>query len=137
MGLFEWIGEHYNPGPTGSIDFNGNKQPQGPPPHINLRFLVAAGLFSAVQYGFAKAGYLADFSQLFLAEGCLAAYLLMAYFIRVRPNFDNTGWVPFLINHPFRISDNLNRLLVFLWVIFAPGKFVAQAIVHFYQHRLR
>lgn len=137
MGLFEWIGEHYNPGPTGSIDFKANQQPQGPPPHINLRFLVAAGLFSAVQYGFAAAGYLADFSQLLLAEGCLAAYLGMAYFIRVRPNFDNTGWVPFLINHPFRISDNFNRLLVFLWVIFAPGKFIAQAIVHFYQYRLR
>ncbi|WP_266213722.1 hypothetical protein [Paraliomyxa miuraensis] len=66
-------------------------------------------------------------------SGILLAYLLVAYFIRPRPDFDNIGWLGGLIDNPFRYSDDINRFLMFLMVVLLPGRFVSDSLVELAQ----
>ena len=59
-----------------------------------------------------------------LAIGGLFFYLVVAPFVRVRPDYRNVGLVGGLIDHPFRWSDNVNRGLIFAQVVLMPGRFV-------------
>ena len=62
-------------------------------------------------------------------------YLMIAFFLRPRPNLDNVGWLGGLVDHPFRFSDDLNRGLGCLFVVLLPGRYVAESIVQFFQWR--
>ena len=59
----------------------------------------------------------------------ISLYLFASFWISAKPNYENIGWLGGLINHPFRISDNFNRGLIFLQIILFPGKLLSQGIV--------
>jgi hypothetical protein len=59
----------------------------------------------------------------------LAIYLGIGYVFRPRPNLENMGWFGGLMDNPFRLSDGHNRFLVWLFVLFLPGRFVSTSIV--------
>ena len=133
MGIFEIIGELINPGAIGTIDVE-NKPDNSKQKFIIARFVVSLILIGLVEYWlFTKTVYGISLGYMMKANGALAIYLLIGYFIQVKPNYDNLGWIPFIINNPFRFSDNINRLLVLLMVLFIPGKYVANSIVEFYR----
>jgi len=39
------------------------------------------------------------------------------------------GWLGGLVDHPFRYSDDVNRILLFLLVILLPGRFLSETFV--------
>ncbi len=47
----------------------------------------------------------------------LAIYLLISGVVRPRPDTTNVGWLGGLVDHPFRWSDDVNRLLILLLVL--------------------
>jgi hypothetical protein len=58
------------------------------------------------------------------------AYGTFAFVVRFRPNHDHLGAGGGLLDHPFRYSDDVNRGLLGLAVLFAPGRFLATGLVH-------
>jgi hypothetical protein len=43
------------------------------------------------------------------------------------------GWLGGLLNHPFRISDDVNRWLVIFFILLLPGKLVMFAFQTLYR----
>ena len=128
MGIFEIIGELIHPGPVGKIDFN-DKEHKVRQKFIPLRFAISMIIIGIFEYLLLfKTGYYSDLNHILKVNSFLIIYLLIAHFIRIKPDYDNLGWVPFLINNPFRFSDNINRFLVILNVLFMPGKYISKSI---------
>ena len=137
MGIFEIIGELISPGPIGGMDFKDNSY-EVRQKCIPIRFVISLIIIGVIEYLFVfQHEYLNLFSQLLKVNVFLFIYLLIAFIIRINPDYDNLGWVPFLINNPFRFSDNINRLLVILNVLFMPGKYISNSIVGFYRYYKR
>ena len=67
----------------------------------------------------------ADFAMGVLA---LLTYCVAGHVITPRPNYNDVGWLGGLVNNPFRLSDNLNRWLIFARVVLAPGRFMTSSI---------
>ena len=44
-------------------------------------------------------------------------------------DMNNLGWAGGLFNKPFRISEDVNRFLLFLKIVLLPGRFVAESCV--------
>jgi len=134
MGIFEVIGEFINPGPVGKVDINDNdyniRQKL-----IPIRFIFSLIIIGIIEYLFVfQVEYLNNFSGLLKVNAFLILYLLIAYKMSIKPDYDNLGWVPFLINNPFRFSDNINRFLVILNVLLTPGRFISKSIVVFFRY---
>ena len=134
MGIFEIIGELISPGPIGEMDFN-DKASEVQQKFIPIRFAISLLLIGAFEYFVLfQQDSAFDFSRFFRINAFLMIYLLIASVIRIKPDYDNLGWVPFLFNNPFRISDNINRFLVILNLLFMPGKYISTSIVVFYRY---
>ena len=129
MSLFEWLGESFKPGPVGDVD--ASHQPLFPN-EIKKGWAIFFMIIGLGVFGF--------FLWLVFNSGTVlwslaffAAYLLLSYFITPRPDSSNMGWFGGLINNPFRISDDANRLLVFFYLFLLPGKLVVFALQTFYR----
>ena len=128
MSLFEWFGEKFNPGPVGTAghDDDNSWQPQNKF-LIWLLTLLGAGIFGFFVWGILQ---LEDQWQWVLV---LVVYLFLARLFTPKLDHSNMGWVGGIINHPFRISDDLNRWLFFFALFLLPGKLVlyaAQTIIN-------
>ncbi len=131
MGLFEFIGEIYNPGPVGTVDFEKRlKDPK--PNYLLFKFLVSIILLVVLEFVYATEFNAKNF---LIVNGITLFYLFCAYKINITPNYQNTGWVPFIIDNPFRYSDDINRLSIFFMVILWPGKFLSTSIINYYYHK--
>lgn len=134
MGIFEIIGELTNPGPVGKVDLNDNdyniRQKL-----IPIRFIISLIIIGLFEYLWIFQTDLGnDLANILWLNIGLFIYLLFSLFINVKPDYDNLGWVPFLINNPFRFSDNINRFLVILNLLCAPGKFISKSVVGFFRY---
>lgn len=121
MSLLEWFLESRNRGARGSLDAETPEPSTARTSLLLLRGLVGVSLISGGVY--LALGAARPSSGL----GVLAAYLLVAYFVRPRPDTTNIGWAGGLIDHPFRWSDDFNRGLLFLRVLLWPGRFAVSA----------
>ena len=132
MSIFEIIGELVNPGPVGSIDFKDErKDPRKK--FITVRFVISMLILGFAEYMFiVKTGAYIDLVYVLKVNVIISLYLLIAYRLRVKADSRNMGWVPFLIDNPFRISDDFNRFLAILNVLFLPGKYISRSIVDYY-----
>lgn len=134
MGIFEIIGEIFNPGPVGEIDFKEDeiKETRN---FITLRFLIALMLLGLFEYLVVfHSDKPKDYQVIIVSNIILLFYLILSFFLRVKPEYRNTGWIPFIIDNPFRISDDFNRFLFFINVLCLPGKFVSRSIVYFFSN---
>jgi hypothetical protein len=129
MGLFEWLGESFNPGPVGHI--YTDKEPIIPRGTkriwIILSTIAGLGVLALLIW---LASYAEDKTIAFLA---LVIYLVASYLVTPKADLSNMGWFGGLLNNPFRISDNYNRFLFFSSVILLPGKLVVYAIQAIYK----
>lgn len=129
MSLFEWLGESFKPGPVGDVDAGHqplftNEIKKGWAIFFMIIGLGVFGFFLWLVFNSGKVLWSLAF---------FAAYLLLSYFITPRPDSSNMGWFGGLINNPFRISDDANRLLVFFYLFLLPGKLVVFALQTFYR----
>lgn len=67
--------------------------------------------------------------ELLLFIVIMIVYSVAGYFIIPRPDYSNVGWLGGLINNPFRISDNINRMLVFILIILMPGRLISTTVL--------
>jgi hypothetical protein len=135
MSLFEIIGESLDPGPIGGID-------TGPPPReprsrtaVLLRGVVALAIVTTVFLGTAVVGPLAS-GRPGMAGGVIGVYLLLGYFVRPRPDYENMGWLGGILDNPFRYSDDINQMLWVLRLVLWPGRWASTAIVDLFRRPL-
>jgi hypothetical protein len=123
FGLLEWFGEMHDPGSRGSLAFSAPKVRWRPGIVVFLHTLLAyigfgVLVWSIVYFAWGDWGWLTFWSCLLLL------YLLAAHYLIPDADFDNLGWFGGLFDNPFRWSDDWNRLLVFLWIMLCPGRFM-------------
>jgi hypothetical protein len=131
----------------------------GPPEHERrsavekaVRFAVACGLLALAGYVvYGTSLVAATPARLGVGAVGLAAYLLVAYFVDLEPDYENLGYplvrnhsgrLPTLgwlrINDPFRWSDDVARDFLFYRLLLWPGRFVAIALTDpFFRKRSR
>lgn len=128
MSLLEWMGERYNPGPSGSFRFGRGNRPPRSNGSVLLRLCVALAVIVLLYYL-----VITQVSTFTLKTGAilsciLFAYCLLSYFVRPEPDTSNIGWLGGLMDNPFRYSDDINRFLLFLKILLIPGRFLAESI---------
>lgn len=127
MDLFEIIGDAMNPGSVGSIEKNNEIQKE-----INIKILF---IKSAISIGIAVGLFFLIFRDGVHIEGIvfylggMFIYCVMSYFIIPKPDYSNIGWLGGLMDHPFKYSDDLNRMLIFLSGVLYPGRFIATTVM--------
>ena len=135
MALFEWLFEANNPNPVGEV--KEREKPEYTDPINWLAILLGqVGFWLCVYFflGFNK-GIHSDFDYpwALIKMGFLTLYLLIGYFFDIRPDYDNVGILGGIIDHPFRYTDDLNRFLIFLKIIFYPGYIMALSFVELWK----
>lgn len=126
MSILELIGEVARPGRTGSIEVGTPAPGDWHPRRILARAVVAATLLVAAIVALTR--YAASVGDFLIGAGLLAAYLAIAHWCEPRPARDNVGFLGGLVDHPFRLSDDANRLLGMLQGILWPGRFVTVSL---------
>jgi hypothetical protein len=133
MSLIEWLFESANPGPVGKLEVNQeDPDDRGKRPKKWL-------IYSATLIGLLLAGigfYWVFHNRSHDGAGpvivrlcCFAAYVVTSHFFNSTPESTNMGWAGGLIDNPFRISDDFNRLLLLLQVLLLPGKLIAFSLL--------
>ncbi len=129
MSLFEWLGESFNPGSVGAFHVRARERRKRRRIDV-LGCLVLScfliGIWICAIWGVFEVQSL---KGLTIAAGGTLAYLIIAYFVHPQPDAENMGWFGGLWDHPFRISDDINRSLVVLLIVLWPGRFIAESIV--------
>jgi hypothetical protein len=106
------------------------------------RFAMACALLALAAYVVYGTGLVATTPpKLLIGAGVLAAYLLVAYFVDLEPDYENLGYslvrhhsgrLPILgwlhIDDPFQWSDGVAREFLFYRLLLSPGRFITIAL---------
>lgn len=124
MGLLEFLFEHRNPHPVGTVDV---EPPERSGSYLVLRAVIAAATLA----GWSWFLWSAASTGTGLLVGVLLSlgYLVAAYWLQPAPEMSNLGLWGTVIDHPFRLSDDLNRMLLFLYAFLWPGRFIAATLI--------
>lgn len=127
MGLLEFLFERKNPGNVGRIHKNNKPTMYMKLPILIIRLIVTViivyGLFYITVFNNINLTNIAKF--LFF----LFIYCFISYKVAVQPDTSNVGWLGGLIDNPFRYTDDLNRMLVVLFVLLYPGRFISTTVI--------
>ena len=129
MSLFEWLCEGRNPGPVGSIESGKFDIPERPKWLIIVRFIISIAIIGGIYYLANNHISTITFKTFGITTGVLIVYCVISFFVRQAPDTSNMGWAGGLIDNPLRISDDLNRNLVFLKIVLMPGLFIAESVL--------
>lgn len=133
MSLLEWLFESRDPGPVGDVQY-GQPEPdedEEPPKRGWVWAMTIAGL---VLLGVCLYGVLHDWTnlssfQLVWRLILLTLYVFVGFYVTIRPDYSNMGWLGGAIDNPFRFSDDANRTLAVLQVLLLPGKLMAYGLI--------
>ncbi len=131
MSLFEWLGEAFDPGPVGSVDFGSRGRRNRKRMGVLVCFGVSAVLlvlWAWLVLGIMRVRSTAGLSGIGLGS---VIYLVIAYWVHPQPDTSNIGWLGGLFDHPFRYSDDINRTMILLVIVLWPGRFVSESLVDF------
>ena len=133
MSLFEWWGESRNPGSVGGIDVADHSRRRKP--HVGwtlVKFGLAFASCIAAPLLVATQVPEADLKLVGGAFMGFITYIALSTMFTPRPDMSNLGFAGGLIDHPFRYSDDLNRSLLGLLILCAPGRFLGSGVVDMY-----
>ncbi|MBH1939663.1 hypothetical protein I5677_01995 [Mobilitalea sibirica] len=126
MGLLEYLLERKNPGKMG--EFQKNNQPvKKVHGVIVLIKLIASILFIYFLFNMFVRSNL-NLQNVIVFVLILFIYCLISYKVIPRPDPSNVGLIGGLIDHPFRYTDDVNRLLILFLFLLYPGRFVSTTI---------
>lgn len=126
MGIIEWLGESYTPGPVGTVDGPLRQRVARTRGALILRSLGALMFLGLVLAAVVESSGPPTLRTVATTAVLLTAYSLLGYFARPKPDMDNVGLAGGLVDHPFRYSDDLNRTLLFVEVLLFPGQLLAE-----------
>jgi len=128
MNIFEWLIERRKPNAVGKLSTDDLDEYTNSDIsffwQIIIIILGVCGIGFIIWLVFIE-NSIADSWQLLIG---IVVYLFVARFITAKPNMRNLGLFGGLMNHPFRYTDNLNRMLFFIQTILMPGKIIIASI---------
>lgn len=131
MSFFEWIGESYNPGPTGSIENEASKPSKKSRLVVIISFIISMTVIIWISLTFLGDLNYVELERVLVLIAVLLVYCSLGYLLNPKPNYDNVGWFGGMMDNPFRISDDFNRFLIFIKIFLWPGRFITASIVDF------
>jgi hypothetical protein len=129
MSFFEWLGESYDPGPSGDTQFGPRDRGHRSRANVLTRVGISLGLLGGFGYMMDVQIGSWDFADYRNTAVGVFFYSFVAYFVHPEPDTSNIGWLGGLIDHPFRYSDDVNRFLMFLLIFLLPGRFLSESFV--------
>jgi hypothetical protein len=127
MGWFEWVGEMFSPGDRGGVAIRESGRVERPVWLVVTRLAVTLAVLGGLGYGVFTHVAPLTAENLALLAAPVFAYCLIAYLVRPVPDMDNLGWG--LFDDPFQVSDDFNRMLLWLAILLWPGRFIAESLV--------
>ncbi|MBN7772304.1 hypothetical protein [Clostridium aminobutyricum] len=126
MGLIEFIGELINPGEIGTIE----KTKRGKGERLDtliVKTIVSIVIVTVIYY--LVFGISFHFKEFITFVSVMAVYSAAGYFISPKPDYSNVGWLGGIFDNPFRFSDDINRMLIFVMVILMPGRLISTTVL--------
>jgi hypothetical protein len=125
-----------------TVSFGPPDRPRRTAKEKAIRLALACGLLALAAYLVYGTGLVAATPRnLGIGAGVLVAYLLVAYFVDLEPDYENLGYslvrdrlgrFPILgwlrIDDPFQWSDGIAREFLFYRLLLSPGRFLAIAL---------
>ena len=131
MSLLEWFGENYFPGEFGSIEKRKRWTRDIPRYKVVINIIISVAMIAGLFIVVFKDAEAISLEAIFALLGVLIIYCVIAYFINPKPDYRNIGLGGTPINHPFKISDDINRLLAILKAMLWPGFYISRSILEF------
>ncbi|MBD8489692.1 hypothetical protein IFO69_13125 [Echinicola sp. CAU 1574] len=133
MSLIEWIGESISPKKVGNIANEAPAYSRKSKVFIILNFIISGLILASYYYLLFRNEPSISIKEIGFSSIIILCYLLMSYYFKPKPDYDNVGIFGGIIDHPFRISDDFNRILIVLKILLIPGRYVASSIRDFYK----
>lgn len=127
MGMFEYFFERKRPKTVGSIDKNKKSIPPIRTPLLLFKLVVSIGMLAGIFYATLFQNLNIINTIIFIIA--LLIYCFISYNYIPQPNYSNMGLFGGLIDHPFKFSDDVNRMLRLLLVLLYPGRFIATTMI--------
>jgi hypothetical protein len=132
LSLFEWIGEAFSRGSYGTIEFGPDPEDRREPLSLVLFKVVLSAVFIGLIDSLIFSFLVAPTPQsLAVASVCHLVYFALGYYVRPKPDESELGLSGTILDDPLSVSDDVNRSLLFWQIVLLPGRFVAEAVVHF------
>lgn len=129
MSFLEWWGESVDPGEVGTLKVGKEHEPCVHRWLVIVRFAFVAVAVPLLWFLAIPRLPLPLWQSALLVMGGTLIYVALGYLIDPQPEFGNIGWGHGLFDHPWRYSDDLNRLLIALAIALGPGRFVAESLL--------
>jgi len=129
MSFMEWWGEEVEPGKVGGVDLSGEHEACRCRPLVLVRFVAVVVGLPVFWYLVTPHVPLPAWQAVVLVVGGTLIYVAFSYLINPEPDLENLGVAGGLIDHPWRFSDDLNRLLLYAQCFLGPGRFVAESVL--------
>lgn len=126
MGLIEFIGELIRPGKIGTVDITKRKKEK----HLGMliaKTILSIAIVTVVYYLIYGISF--HITEVLLFITVMALYSAAGYFILPKPDYSNMGWFGGIFDNPFKISDDVNRMLVFVMIILMPGRLISTTVL--------
>jgi hypothetical protein len=127
--MLEWLGESIDPGEVGGVDGGGRARGGRSRTAVLVCLVIALtalGVAAWMLWRPLDAGAAGRVLPFVIGS---TVYLLAGYFIHPEPDMGNVGWLGGMMDNPFRISDDVNRMLMGAWVLLWPARFIAESLV--------
>ena len=125
MGLIEFIGELIRPGKIGTVDITKRKKEK----RIGMLILktILLVVIVVVLY-YLIYGISFHIKGLLLFVSVMAVYSVAGYIVLPKPDYTNVGWFGGVFDNLFKISDDVNRMMVFITVLLMPGRLISTTV---------
>lgn len=132
MSLFEWFGENYFPGESGTIEKRTRLTRNVPRYWVLINIVISLAIIIGIYYWIFQGNVGTTLQTFLIISGAIIVYCVIGFFVNPKPNYNNIGIGNTPINHPFKISDNINRSLIILNALLWPGFFIARSFIEFF-----
>lgn len=126
MGLIEFIGELIRPGKMGTVDITKGKKERRIG-MLMIKTILSIVIVAAPYYMIYGISF--HLKEFLLFVVVMAIYSAAGYFVSPKPDYSNVGWFGGIFDNPFKVSDDVNRILIFIMIILMPGRLVSTTVL--------
>jgi len=131
MSLFEWFGESYFPGEIGTVNKRRNWSRKAPRYLVLINLIISLAIISGLYYLVSQRSEGVSLQTYLIISVVFIVYCIIAFFVNPKPDYKNIGIGGTPIDHPFRISDDINRFLILFKAMLWPGFFISRSFIEF------